>query len=102
MSKPTDDRARGRRRGSIRMSATEVSRRFSEVVNRVRWTRQTILVERGGETVCAITPVPGEVAFTGRDFVDLVRSLPHAGEEWARAVEEGVAAQGAVRRVRWR
>ena len=74
------------------ISATEAARRFSEFVNRVRYRNETFVVKRGGEPVCEIVPVRTK-AFTGRDFVGLLRSLPHPGKKYLDAVEEHVRNQ---------
>lgn len=74
------------------ISASEAARRFSEVVNRVRYRNETFIVKRGGEPVCEIVPVRTKT-FTGRDFVKLLRTLPHPGEEYLDAVEKHVRNQ---------
>ena len=53
---------------------------------------ETFVVKRGGEPVCEIVPVRTK-AFTGRDFVGLLRSLPHPGKKYLDAVEEHVRNQ---------
>jgi prevent-host-death family protein len=74
------------------ISATEAARRFSEVVNRVRYRNETFVVKRGGEPVCEIVPVRSKT-FTGREFVSLLRSLPHPGKEYLDTVERHVRKQ---------
>ncbi len=85
-----------------RLSATEVARGFSEVVNRVRYRNEVVIVERGGEPVCEIGPVAAASPFTGGDLVSLLRSLPSPAEEYFEAVEEGIREQPAAERIRWR
>jgi prevent-host-death family protein len=75
------------------ISATDAARRFSEVVNRVRYRNETFVVKRGGVPVCEIVPVRNAEDFTGRDFVGLLRSLPHPGKKYLDAVEEHVRNQ---------
>ena len=74
------------------VSATEAAKNFGEVLARVREERAIYVVERHGKPVAQISPVE-ERAFTGADFVELVRSTsdPSAGSEYACAVEEGIA-----------
>jgi antitoxin (DNA-binding transcriptional repressor) of toxin-antitoxin stability system len=74
------------------ISATDAARRFSEVVNRGRYRNETFVVKRGGEPVCEIVPVRGKT-FTGRDFVGLLRSLPHPDKEYLDTVEKHVRSQ---------
>jgi prevent-host-death family protein len=82
------------------ISATEAARRFSEVVNRVRYRNETFVVKRGGEPVCEIVPVR-PAAFTGRELVELLRSLPHPGKEYLDAVERHVRKQPRAEKSKW-
>lgn len=74
------------------VSATEAARNFGSIVARVREDRAVYIVERSGTPVAQISPVEERV-FTGRDFVEMVRSgaARVAGAEYLRAVEEGIA-----------
>ena len=74
------------------VSATEAARNLGEVLARVREERAVYVVERHGKPVAQIAPVEDRV-FTGRDFVELIRSgrVPSAGPEYTRAVEDGIA-----------
>ena len=74
------------------ISATDAARRFSEVVNRVRYRNETFVVKRGGEPVCEIVPVRTKT-FTGRDFVEMLQSLPHPDKEYLATVEKHVRRQ---------
>lgn len=85
-----------------RLSATEVVRHFSDVVNRVRYRNEVVVVERGREPVCEIGPVETAPGFTGADLVDLLRSLPAPGEEYLEAVEEGIRRQPPAQETSWR
>ena len=42
-----------------RISATEASRSFSELLGRVKYGREEFLVEKGGVAFCRIVPVDG-------------------------------------------
>ena len=74
------------------VSATEAARNFGSIVAQVREKRVVYVVERSGTPVAQISPVEERV-FTGRDFVEMVRSgaAQVAGAEYLRAVEEGIA-----------
>lgn len=74
------------------ISATDAARRFSEVVNRVRYRNETFVVKRGGVPVCEIIPVRSKT-YTGREFVGLLRSLPHPDKEYLDTVEKNVRSQ---------
>ena len=73
-------------RAARRVSSTEASRSFSEILNLVRYRGETFVVERGGEPVCEIRPV-APPPFTGADLVAVLRSLPPVDEEYLTEVE---------------
>jgi len=76
-----------------RLTATELAKRLSDVLNRVHYRGETVVVERGGKPLCQLTPVSRSFDFRLSDLVALLDSAPAAGEEWAAAVAEGVAEQ---------
>jgi prevent-host-death family protein len=74
-----------------RLSATEVARRFSEVLNRVAGGEE-IEVIRSGAPVAVISPPKARVLSAER-FGELVRAAPPVDEEFAedlRAIREAV------------
>jgi prevent-host-death family protein len=82
------------------ISATDAARRFSEVMNRVRYRNETFVVKRGGEPVCEIVPVRAST-FTGRELVELLRLLPHPGKHYLDAVEQHVRKQPRAEKSKW-
>ena len=58
----------------------------------MRYRNETFVVKRGGEPVCEIVPVRN-ASFTGREFVELLGSLPHADKEYVDMVEKHVRRQ---------
>lgn len=80
------------------ITATEAARRFSEVVNRVRYRNESFVVKRGGEPVCEIVPV--KPPFTGRELTVLLRTLPHPDKGYLKAVEKYVRRQPKTRKSR--
>jgi antitoxin (DNA-binding transcriptional repressor) of toxin-antitoxin stability system len=77
-----------------RISATQTARRFSELMNRVRYRGESFVVERGGKPVCEILPAQ-PVKFNGRELADLLRSLPKPDDEYLTLVENLIAKQPA-------
>lgn len=75
---------RARRRRSV--SATDAAKTFGSLVDRVRETGVTYVVERSGRPVARICPVEG-ATFTMADFRRLVATLPRGEREHAAAVE---------------
>ena len=84
----------------LRISATETARRFSELMNRVRYRGESFVVERGGKPICEILPAKPP-KFTGRELADLLRSLPTPDEEYFTLVENLTKKQSKVEKSRW-
>ncbi len=101
MTETTAGRKAARLEPIRRLTATELARRLSDVLNRVYYQRETILVERGGKPVCQLTPAPASLDFRLSDLVTLLDSMPAAGEEWAEAVARGVAEQDEFEGFEW-
>lgn len=78
--------------GARVVTATETAKNFGAIIDRVREERAVYVVQRSGTPVAEIRPVQAK-KLTVRDFVQIIRSnsMPPAGEEYLRAVEEGVA-----------
>lgn len=74
-------------RAARRVSSTEASRNFSEILNLVRYRGESFIVERGGEPICEIRPA-APPPFTGTDLVAVLRSLPPVDEDYLTEVEE--------------
>ena len=72
------------------VTATYAAKNFGALVDRVREEGETYVVERGGRPVAQIGPVTTR-RFTVRDFLSLMESAPHPGEEYLEAVERGIA-----------
>lgn len=77
------------------ISATEASRTFSDILNRVRYRGESFRVERGGETVCRIVPAT-PARFTLGSLVQLLESRPKPDAEYLDTVEELVRTQGTL------
>jgi antitoxin (DNA-binding transcriptional repressor) of toxin-antitoxin stability system len=56
-----------------RISATDAARTFSDLLNRVQYRGETVVVERNGTAVCEITPAR-PLAFTLAELAGLLRS----------------------------
>jgi antitoxin (DNA-binding transcriptional repressor) of toxin-antitoxin stability system len=71
----------------VRMSATEVARNFSAVVNRVI-AGEEIEVTRNGTPVIEMRRPSRPRGITGREFKELMASLPLVDEDFARDLED--------------
>ncbi len=58
-----------------RISATEAAKRFSDLLNRVRYRGEEFVIERGGEPVCRLSPV-GPVGKTVAEVSDALWNGP--------------------------
>jgi antitoxin (DNA-binding transcriptional repressor) of toxin-antitoxin stability system len=84
-----------------RISATELGKRLSDVLNRVYYQHETIVVERSGKTVCQMTPVVHAADVTLAKLVELLHALPETDEAFADAVRAGVDEQGTFNGFEW-
>jgi antitoxin (DNA-binding transcriptional repressor) of toxin-antitoxin stability system len=87
---------------TVGVSATEAAKNFGRLIDRVRETRATYIVERGGKPVASIAPVSRE-AFTLRDLKVLVAESGRAPADYLDAVERasGRRNRSRVRRNPW-
>jgi prevent-host-death family protein len=60
-----------------RVSATELARRLGDILGRVRYRRESFVIERNGDPVARLVPVPGKSTTTLREALMAWRS---AGE----------------------
>lgn len=70
-----------------RISATEASRNFSDILNRAQYRGEIFEVERGGEVVARIEPVRRKSLTVG-EFRELWKSWPRLDPEDAAQFEE--------------
>ncbi len=59
-----------------RITATELARSLSDVLNRVRYKGERFVVVRNGETVATIEPSQPPKQITVREFFELLKTLP--------------------------
>jgi prevent-host-death family protein len=77
----------------VRLTATEVARSFSRVLNRVG-AGEEIEIVRNGAPIAELRPASSPPAITAAQWRELVATLPPVDEHFARDVEEGRAAFG--------
>lgn len=67
------------------ITATEAVRRFSEILNSIKYTGANYTIVRGGKPVAMIRPVEDHAkGLTLGDLAGLVKSLPALGDEAER------------------
>jgi antitoxin (DNA-binding transcriptional repressor) of toxin-antitoxin stability system len=75
--------------GRISVSATDAAKNFGRLVDRVRETRATFVVERAGVPVAQVGPAERSV-FTMADLKALVAQGPSADDEYLKAVSRAI------------
>jgi prevent-host-death family protein len=84
-----------------RISATEAARRFSDLLNRVRYRGEEFVVERGGEPVCRIVPArPAKPTLA--DLARILESAPKPDPAYWDAVEDAIRRQPKLPKSLWR
>lgn len=78
------------------ITATELSRRLSDVLNRVKYRGERFIIERNGEVVATLAPVGGPPGITVDEFIAQVGDLRMPGDGFADDLEAIQAAQGMV------
>ncbi|WP_419861113.1 type II toxin-antitoxin system Phd/YefM family antitoxin [Candidatus Palauibacter sp.] len=83
---------RNLRQGVRNVSATEAAKNFGSILTEVRERGTEYVVEHRGKPVARISPEENR-RLTLREFAEIVRNrtIPSPGEEYLRAVEEGIA-----------
>jgi antitoxin (DNA-binding transcriptional repressor) of toxin-antitoxin stability system len=71
-----------------RITATELARNLSDILNRVRYQGERFQVERNGEIVAVLHPAEGRKLSTVADFVEWWEQVPKPDPEFWDDVEE--------------
>ena len=72
---------------ATRITATELARNLSDILNRVRYKGETFEIERNGVMLAEIKPAARKRA-TLSDLVDFLENGPKPDPDFARDVEE--------------
>lgn len=70
-----------------RISATELARTLGDVLARIRYHRDSFLVERNGDVVARLAPVPEGAPTTLREALAAWRAAGPPDSEFADALE---------------
>jgi prevent-host-death family protein len=77
----------------VRLTATEVARSFSRIINRVG-AGEEIEIVRNGAPIAELRPARGRSTITAEQWDELMAEAPFPDEDFARDVEESRAALG--------
>jgi antitoxin (DNA-binding transcriptional repressor) of toxin-antitoxin stability system len=83
-----------------RLSATAAARGFSDLLNRVEYRGETILIERNGHTVCTIAPATPSTC-TAIELWEVLKTIPRADPKFADDLERIARRQARVARSPW-
>jgi len=81
------------------ISATNASRGFADVLNRVEYGGETFVVERAGKPICKIIPLPRHL--TGAEQAALWAKRPKVDAGWCADVEWAIKNQGELPKIDW-
>lgn len=87
---------------SERVTATEAARRFSDLLNRVRYERETFVIVRGREEVGQLAPVPSSPEpLTLRGLFELMGEAGRPDDQFADDLAEIQASQRPIGDSSW-
>lgn len=84
-----------------KITATELARTLSDVLNRVRYRGERFVVERNGEVIAELGPVTHRPHMTVADLYELLNRLEWPDEDFANDLEDIQANQGQVEFREW-
>lgn len=83
------------------ITATELSRGLSDVLNRVTYKGERFIVLRNGETIATISPADEPPGITGSELIAEIGNLPFPGDGFADDLEAVQAEQGLAEFPEW-
>ena len=83
------------------ITATELARRLSDVLNRVRYRGERFVVQRNGEPVATLAPAGPPPGITWAELMVQLRDLPRPDEGFTDDLEAIQSAQGPARFPEW-
>ena len=73
------------------IAATDAAKNFGALVDRVRETGATYVIERHGRPIAQIGPVTSAKPKTLRHVIEAIEAAPKLDDEVLRYIEEGIA-----------
>lgn len=83
------------------ISATELAKNLSDILNRIRYRRESFVVERNGEPVASLGPIGAQRGISVRDLIVQLGDLTVPGDGFADDLEAIQAAQPAAEAPAW-
>jgi prevent-host-death family protein len=83
------------------ITATELSKHLSDVLNRVKYRGESFVIRRNGETVATLLPVKEKPGITAKELVAQIGDLSMPGDGFADDLEAVQAEQGIAELPEW-
>ncbi len=83
------------------ITATELSKGLSDILNRVKYKGERFVVRRNGETIATIAPASQPPGITVSDLIARIGNLEMPGEGFADDLEAVQAEQGLAEFPEW-
>ena len=74
------------------ITATQLAKNLSDILNRVKYQGEHFVVQRNGETIATLGPPPAKSITLGELF-DALRALPPLDDEWVADMEQVLASR---------
>lgn len=84
-----------------RVTASQLARCLSDILNRVKYCGEHFVVERGGEAVATIIPAEHGRTISWREFVNRLRNAPRPDDDFADDLEAVLASQEKLPPPQW-
>ena len=84
-----------------RITATQLAKSLSDILNRIRYRGERFLVERNGEAVASLGPAPPTAGITARQLVSRLKDVSMPGDGFADDLEAIQASQPRVGAPPW-
>lgn len=83
------------------ITSTELSKRLSDVLNRVKYKGEKFVVQRNGETIATIAPASEPPGITVKELIAEIGNLRMPGDGFAEDLEAVQAEQGIATLPEW-
>lgn len=84
-----------------KITATELAKNLSDILNRIRYRGERFVVERNGEPVAHLGPVGRRPGITVSELISLIGDLSMPGDGFADDLEAVQAAQPLAEMPEW-
>lgn len=84
-----------------RITATELAKSLSDILNRVRYRGERFLIERNGEPVATLAPAAPAAGVTMRELLSRLADLPSPDDGFADDLEAIQSAQTKISPPLW-